>query len=97
MSLITVVLLLALCIPIVALIVDSPIGRAIARRLEPEPPASTRRDELVAELTKRLELLEGDVEILQFTVGELREENQFLQKLLDEGPRHPRQLPPQVP
>ncbi len=97
MSLLSVVLLIALCIPIVALIVDSPIGRAIARRLEPGPPPSTRRDEVVADLTKRLELLEGDVEILQFTVTELREENQFLQKLLDEGPRPPRQLPPQAP
>jgi chaperonin cofactor prefoldin len=95
-SLISVVLIVALCIPIVALIVDSPIGRAIGRRLEREPTPGTRRDEVIAELTKRLELLEGDVEILQHGVNELREENQFLQRLLDEGPR-PAIRPPEAP
>ncbi|HQW66766.1 MAG: hypothetical protein SFU84_09150 [Gemmatimonadales bacterium] len=96
MSIITVVLILALCIPIVALIVDSPIGRAIGRRLEREPTPATRRDGVVAELTKRLELLEGDVEILQHSVNELRDENQFLQRLLDEAPRLPVR-PPEAP
>lgn len=89
MSLISIVLILALCIPIVAVVVDSPIGRALGRRLEREPTPGTRRDAVIAELTRRLELLEGDLEILQHSVTELREENQFLQKLLDEGPRRP--------
>jgi hypothetical protein len=89
MSLISVVLILALCIPIVAVVVDSPIGRALGRRLEREPTPGTRRDAVVADLTKRLELLEGDMDILQHAVDELRDENQFLQKLLDEGPRRP--------
>lgn len=95
-SVISVVLIVALCIPIVALIVDSPIGRAIGRRLEREPAPATRRDSVVAELSKRLELLEGDVEILQHSVNELREENQFLQRLLDEAPRLPIR-PPEAP
>ena len=93
MSLIGLTLIIALCIPIVALIVDSPIGRAIAKRLEREPPPSTRRDEVVAELTRRVELLEGDMEIAQHAVRELREQNDFLQRLLEDGqPRPP--LPP---
>lgn len=95
MSIISVVLIVALCIPIVALIVDSPIGRALGRRLEREPTPGTRRDAVIAELTKRLDLLEGDIEILQHTVTELREESQFLQRLLDDGSRPPRTLPPE--
>lgn len=95
MSIISVVLIMALCIPIVALIVDSPIGRALGRRLEREPTPGTRRDAVIADLTKRLDLLEGDVDILQHTVTELREENQFLQRLLDDGSRPSRTLPPE--
>lgn len=83
------VLLLALLIPIVALIVDSPIGRAIAGRLERPPEPGTRRDEVIADLRKRLELLEGDVEILQAATEELRDENQFVRRLLEEGPHRP--------
>lgn len=89
MSVITAVLLLALCIPIVALLVDGPIGRALAKRLEREPAPATRRDAEVADLKRRLELLEGDVEILQHTTAQLRDENQFLQRLLEDG-RHGR-------
>ncbi len=96
MSLLGMALLMALLIPIVALVVDSPIGRAIAGRLERGPAPGTRRDEVVADLNKRLELLEGDVEILTHAVGELREENQFLQRLLQEGAGRPK-LPPDGP
>ncbi len=94
-SVISVVLIVALCIPIVALIVDSPIGRALGRRLEREPTPGTRRDAVIADLTKRLDLLEGDVDILQHTVTELREENQFPQRLLDDGSRPPRTRSPE--
>ena len=94
-SIISVVLIVALCIPIVALIVDSPIGRALGRRLEREPTPGTRRDAVIADLTKRLDLLEGDVDILQHTVTELREENQFLHRLLDDGSRPPRTRSPE--
>jgi hypothetical protein len=90
MSTLGLVLLVALLIPIVALIVDSPIGRAIAGRLERAPEPGTRRDEVIADLRKRLELLEGDVEILQAAAEELREENQFVRRLLEEGPQRPK-------
>lgn len=85
MSIVGIALLVALCIPIVAILLDSPVGRALAKRLEqPSPPA---RDDAgaVAELERRLHLLEGDVEILQHTVTQLREESQFLQRLLEES------------
>ena len=72
MSIISVVLIVALCIPIVALIVDSPIGRALGRRLEREPTPGTRRDAVIGELTKRLDLLEGDVVHVPLPVHHLR-------------------------
>lgn len=74
------ILLVALMIPIVGILVDSPIGRAIARRLEgPEPVAG------LADLARRLEVLESDLEELTRAVETLREENQFVQRLLEEG------------
>lgn len=90
MSILGTALVLALCIPIVALIVDSPIGRAIGRRLEREPTPGTRRDERIADLERRLELLEGDLEILQHQQQQVRDEQQFLQRLLEDSPRTPR-------
>jgi predicted RNase H-like nuclease (RuvC/YqgF family) len=78
----------ALMIPVVVVLVDSPIGRALARRLEgPEatPPA-------LAELARKVEVLETEVSELTRTLESLREENRFLQQLI-EGPDRPR-LPP---
>ncbi len=92
MSIVGVALLLALCIPIIAILLDSPVGRALGARLErprqpaPDDPAT------VAEMARRIELLEGDVEILHQTVTQLREEAQFVQRLLEEGERR-RTLP----
>lgn len=86
MSIIGIALLVALCIPIIGLLLDSPIARAMAHRLERgEVPAKPQDDEL----QRRLDLLEGDVEILQSAVQELREENQFLQRLLEESRPRP--------
>lgn len=85
MNIVGLALLVALCIPIVALLVDSEIGRALGARLARHhavPPAG----EAAADLERRLALLEGDVEMLQRSVDELREENEFLRRLLEEGP-----------
>ena len=93
MNIVGMALIIALCIPIVALLVDSPIGRAVGKRLERNPvPAKDPSGEL-AESDRRLELLEGDVEMLQHTVRELKDDNEFLQQLLEEG-RASRALPP---
>jgi hypothetical protein len=92
MSIVGIALLVALCIPIVAILLDSPIGRALAKRLESAPPPPAGGPESVADLERRLHLLEGDVEILHHTVTQLREESQFLQNLLEET--RARQLPP---
>jgi hypothetical protein len=91
MSIIALILIVALLIPIMGLVVDSPIGRAIARRLEgPEaaPPG-------LAELAKKVELLEADVDDLTRSVQSLQDENAFLQRLLAEpSPRSTLPPPP---
>jgi hypothetical protein len=87
-----ILLLVALLIPIIGIVIDSPIGKAIARRVEgPEQaPAS------LADLARKVELLESDVEDLHRNVQALQEENQFLQRLLEENPR-PSLPPPPKP
>ena len=89
MAALEIVLLLVLLIPIFAILTDSPLGRALARRLEGRnaPPPE------VAELSKRVELLSGEVDDLTRTVETLKEEQQFMQRLLEEGGGRP-PLPP---
>jgi uncharacterized SAM-binding protein YcdF (DUF218 family) len=91
MSVIALILLVALLIPIIGIVIDSPIGRALARRLEgPEqtPPA-------LGELAKKIELLESEVDDLTRSVRSLEEETEFLQRLLSESsPRPPLPRPP---
>lgn len=94
MSFLGLIVLVALMIPVVAILADSPIGRAMARRLEGNPgsnPAS-------AELARKVEVLEGEVDDLHRAVDSLREENQFLQRLLeDQAARRPNLPPPAHP
>lgn len=86
MSFLGVVLIVALCIPIVSILMDGPLGRAFAKRLEREPTTPSRRDNELAELTRRLDQLESDVDTLHASVTQLRDENEFLQRLLEAGP-----------
>jgi hypothetical protein len=89
LSLIALILLVALLIPIMGLVVDSPIGRALARRLEgPQetPPGIT-------ELAKKVDLLEAEVDDLTRSVQSLQDENAFLQRLLAD-PSSRSTLPP---
>jgi hypothetical protein len=80
MWLIAVLLLVALLIPIMGIVVDSPIGRALARRLEggtPEVPPA------LDDLVKKVDLLEAEVDDLTRSV-QAQDENTFLQRLLTE-------------
>ena len=93
MSVIVLILLVALLIPIMGIVVDSPIGRALARRLEgPQeiPPALT-------ELAKKIELLEAEVDDLTRSVQALQDENVFLQRLLEDPTQRVTLPPPQSP
>ena len=73
---------LVLLIPILAIVLDSPVGRALAGRLERKGVGSGG-DELTGE---RLSYLEGEFERLTSEVRRLEEEGQFLNKLLTERP-----------
>jgi spore germination protein GerM len=89
MSVIALILLVALMIPIIGIVVDSPIGRALARRLEgPQQVPPTLTD-----LAKKVDLLEAEVDDLARSVQTLQDENAFLQRLL-EDPSQRVTLPP---
>lgn len=89
MYLIGLILLVALLIPIIGIVIDSPIGRAIARRVE--GPDVIPQD--MQDLGKKVELLELEVDDLNRSVDQLKEENAFIQRLL-EDPSARRTLPP---
>ena len=74
------IILLVLLIPILAIVLDSQLGRALAARLEGGKPI-TGPD---AATQERLNYLEGEVERLGSEMGRLEEESQFLHKLLME-------------
>ena len=93
MSIIALILLVALLIPILGIVVDSPIGRALARRLEgaqATPPA-------LADLAKKVDLLEAEVDDLMRSVQGLQDENAFLQRLLEDQSHRSTLPPPQIP
>jgi len=89
MSIIALILLVALLIPIIGIVVDSPIGRALARRLE--GPQATPPG--LADLAKKVDLLEAEVDDLMRSVQGLQDENAFLQRLLEDPSQRPT-LPP---
>ena len=82
------ILLVALLIPLLAVVLDSAPARALATRLErgdPEGVTSGERDRLAA--------LESEVERLSEQVASLEEQGRFLRELLEERPPS-RGLPP---
>jgi hypothetical protein len=93
MSVIALILIVALLIPIIGIVVDSPIGRALARRLEGPQQASPA----LSDLAKKVELLEAEVDDLARSVQTLQDENAFLQRLLEEPSQRTTLPPPQTP
>jgi len=75
LALVLVVLLVALMIPLTAVVLDSQVGRAIAARLEKDRDGGT--------LPGRVAALEGEVDRLNQLVQQLDEESTFLHKLLE--------------
>ena len=88
MWIVGVILLIALLFPIIGIIVDSPIGRALARRLEGPEQATPE----LAVLAKKVDLLEAEVDDLTRNVESLKEDNAFLTRLIEDAPA--RRLPP---
>jgi hypothetical protein len=81
MWLLAIILLVALMIPIAAILADSPVGRSIARRLEGRSDAE---DSAVQLLERRIAVLESELEDLARSVGGMRDEVQFVQRLLED-------------
>ncbi|HET9709417.1 MAG TPA: hypothetical protein VFP39_14060 [Gemmatimonadales bacterium] len=69
----------ALMIPIVAILVDSPLGRSMARRLEGGSGDNTQ----VQDLHRKVDLLEGEMEELHRSLAGMKDELQFVQRLLE--------------
>ena len=80
------ILIVALMIPVVAILVDSPLGKSVARRMEggvrPEGASPELRD-----MQRKVELLESEIEDLNRSVTGMREELQFMQRLLEDPRR----------
>lgn len=78
------VIILVLLIPLLAIVIDSPAGQALAERIS----GSARGD---PDVDARLEALEAEVRYLNESVESLREESRFLRSLV-EGPERPEGL-----
>ncbi len=85
MWLLAAILIVALMIPIAAILVDSPLGRSVARRLEGRAggPGDGSAPE-VRDLQRKVELLETELEDLNRSVAGMRDEIQFVQRLLED-------------
>jgi uncharacterized protein YlxW (UPF0749 family) len=90
MWVLAIILIVALLIPVAAILVDSPLGKSVARRLDgrAEGVAPELRD-----MQRKVDLLETEVEDLNRSVAGMREEIQFVQRLL-EDPRRKKPTPP---
>ena len=82
MWVLAIILLVALMIPIAAILVDSPLGRSVARRLE--GPASGSAGGDVKALERRLDVLESELADLTRSVSGMHDELQFVQRLLED-------------
>ena len=90
MMILALILVVALMIPIIAILVDSPLGRSIARRLEGRSSAGgDGGGESLHDLQRKVEVLEGEVEELNRSLSATREELQFVQRLLEKPKRQP--------
>jgi predicted nucleic acid-binding Zn-ribbon protein len=85
MWVLAIILIVALMIPVAAILVDSPLGRSAARRLEggaAAAPAPELRD-----LQRKVDALETELEDLNRTLAGMRDELQFVQRLLEDPHR----------
>lgn len=89
LALVLIVLLVALMIPLTAVVLDSQVGRALAARMEKDREGGT--------LPGRITTLEGEVERLNQLVQRLDEESTFLHKLLESKRGTEARLPPGEP
>lgn len=85
MLVLSVVLVGALVVVLAAILVDSPLGRSWARRLE--GPTQTGGGAEFQDLQRKVEVLEGEVDELNRSLSGMRDELQFVNKLLEDPNR----------
>ena len=81
------VLVLIIMIPVLAIVIDSPVGQALARRIS--SGGEGERD-----VGSKIEAMEADIRYLTETVESLRQESEFLRSLMEgKSPDTPRLEP----
>lgn len=81
------VILVALAIPLAAVILDSPVVRSLAaRRTEGEAQPSGE----VKQLSQKVETLETELEVVNRELAHIKETQTFLQQMLENPPRLPK-------
>jgi hypothetical protein len=84
-----IVLIVALLVPILAIVLDAPVVRNMMESRQKTRPGQ------IDQLSEKVSLLEDQVDDLARAVEALKEENQFLHQLLENPSRiPPRPLPP---
>jgi hypothetical protein len=86
-----IVVILALMIPLIAVVLDSHLGRALADYVTRRGGVASTPEGSVA---KRLATLETEVDRLNSEVLRLEEETVFLHRLLESKPAQNPELPP---
>jgi len=79
MWVLAIILIVALLIPVAAILVDSPLGKSVARRMEGRADGG--------DLQRKVEVMEAEMEELNRSVAGMREELQFMQRLLEDPRR----------
>jgi TolA-binding protein len=86
MWVLAVILIVALLIPVAAILVDSPLGKSFARRMDESRGDGQGQPEL-RDVKRKVEALETEVEDLNRSVAGMRDELQFMQRLLEDPRR----------
>lgn len=86
MLLLAVILIVAMLIPLAAILADSPLGKSLARRVG-GGRADRGQPSEVRDVQRRVELMETEIEDLNRSVAGMREELQFMQRLLEDPRR----------
>jgi len=92
MWVLAVILIVALLIPVAAILVDSPLGKSFARRMEEGRGGGGGGGDgqgapELRDMKRKVEVLETEVEDLNRSVAGMREELQFMQRLLEDPRR----------
>ena len=80
------ILIVALLIPVAAILVDSPLGKSVARRMDGRIDGGGSSPEL-RDMQRKVEVMETELEDLNRSVAGMREELQFMQRLLEDPRR----------